>query len=222
LDGLTEAPAIHWSAKTGNASVCTTARDEARFVRELIRGPLLSEASQRAMFDEAVDTGYGWFKGATSRLGERAYRMNGRAPGFSSFVVYVPGKDLTVVALSNVYSSATTPMGYDVARIALGRKYEPLRVGAGLSPAGLRSFEGTFQFGGDFYQKNARLTLKATGSYLSLVWPAGGGESALIPVAEDEFRDRGYWETIRIERDSAGSPAALRYGEFRGTVVRRD
>lgn len=219
-EGLAGAPAIHWSAKSGNGSACTTVGDEARWVGELLHGHFLSEASRQAMFDMGTGVGFGWFKDEKRRFGEPAYIMNGRAPGFSSFLMHLPREALTVVVLSNIYSSATTPVGYDIARIALGRDYEPLRMGTPLSAAALRSFEGVFQFGEDFYQKNARLVLRSAGSYLSLVRPSGGSESALIPIAEDEFRDRSYWEPVRIERDSSGAPAALHYGEFRGTVVR--
>jgi hypothetical protein len=41
--------------------------------------------------------------------------MNGRAPGFASFVLYLPKERLTVIAMSNIYSSATTDIGYDIA-----------------------------------------------------------------------------------------------------------
>jgi CubicO group peptidase (beta-lactamase class C family) len=220
LEGITAAPAIHWSAKSGNASVCTSAGDEAKWVAAVMRGPLLSEPSRNAMLDRRLDTGFGWFNGENSHLGETAYYMNGRAPGFSSFVVYLPREDLTVVVLSNIYSSSTTTIGYDVARIALGRAMEPLRLGGALSAAALKSYTGTFQFGSDFYQKNARMELKPAEGYVSLVWP-GGSVSALIPLEKDRFMDRSYWESVSIERDAAGTPAVLRYGEYKGTSVRK-
>jgi CubicO group peptidase (beta-lactamase class C family) len=217
VDGLKDATAIHWSAKSGNASVCTTARDQARLVRALAKGTLLSRASREAMFDESVPVGYGWFKRNT-QLGEMAYSMNGRAPGFSSFVVYVPGQDITVVVFSNIYSSATTAMGYDVAKIVLGRDYEPLKLGATLGADELKRYAGTFAFGEDFYQKNARLELKPADGYLALLWPSGDA-SPLIPAGKDRFIDRSYWETVTVERVEAGAVTGLRYGEFRGKVV---
>jgi CubicO group peptidase (beta-lactamase class C family) len=219
IDALTAAPAIHWSAKTGNASVCTTAEDEARWVRTLIHGNLLSESSRKAMFDTALDTGYGWFKRENRQIGEPAFYMNGRSPGFSSFVMYLPAEDLTVVVLSNIYSSATTTMGYDVARIALGRRVEPADLGAPIPPGELKSYTGVFAFGPDFYQKNARLFLKPGDRYVSLVWPSGS-ISVLIPLGKDRFIDRSYWEPVSIERDASGAAVALRYGEFRGAAVR--
>jgi hypothetical protein len=147
--------------------------------------------------------------------------MNGRAPGFSSFVVYVPSKDVTVVVFSNIYSSATTAMGYDLARIAMGRAYEPLNVGRALGAEELKPYAGVFAFGEDFYQKNARLQLKPADGYLALLWPSGDA-SPLIPVGKDRFIDRSYWEPVAIERDGMGAAVALRYGEYRGTAVRAE
>src|SRR6266581_5815076 len=46
--GLKPAASIHWSAKTGNASVYTTAGDEARWGDALFRGRQLSTSSRDA------------------------------------------------------------------------------------------------------------------------------------------------------------------------------
>jgi D-alanyl-D-alanine carboxypeptidase len=221
VNGLREADAIHWSAKSGNASVCTTARDEARFVRALVKGTLLSRASREEMFNETVQRSYGWFRRSNLDLGETAYMTNGRAPGFSSFVVYLPRGDVTVVLLSNIYSSATTAMGYHVAKIVLGYAYEPLKLGAAPGPEELKKYAGVFAFGEDFYQKNARLELKPADGYMTLVWPQGDA-SPLIPAGRDRFIDRSYWETVMIDRDESGVVVEMRYGQYAGTAVRPD
>jgi hypothetical protein len=51
----------------------------------------------------------------------------------------------------------------------------------------LERFTGTFQFGPDFYQSNAKVTLRLSGDELILRWPSG-----------DQFIDRCYWEVIAI------------------------
>ena len=102
--GLKPAAAIHWSAKTGNASAYTTAGDEARLVTALFQGRQLSVSSRDAVLDTSVRVGYGWFKGTNKRFGQTAYYMNGRAPGFASFVLHLPQAQMTVVVLSNIYS----------------------------------------------------------------------------------------------------------------------
>ncbi len=217
--GLRRANRIHWSAKTGNASVYTTAGDEARWVDALFRGRQLSASSREAVLDTSLRVGYGWFKGPDQRFGETAYYMNGRAPGFSSFVLYLPKAQTTVVVLSNIYSSATTAAGYDIAALSLGLPYEPFHImEPAPSAAELNRCTGSFQFGGDFYQPNAALTLTLDGPELHLRWPSGS-VTALIPQGPDHFVDRSYWVDVRIERDSSGNPVLLSYGGFRGPVT---
>jgi hypothetical protein len=52
---------------------------------------------------------------------------------------------------------------------------------------------------------------------LSLRWPSGD-LSAMVPVGQDRFVDRTYWQEVRMERDNAGNPIALVYDRFRGTA----
>src|SRR5208282_5809466 len=65
--GLRRANRIHWSAKTGNASVYTTAGDEARWVDALFRGRQPSASSREAVLDTSLRVGYCWFKGPDQR-----------------------------------------------------------------------------------------------------------------------------------------------------------
>jgi len=112
-----------------------------------------------------------------------------RAPGFASFVLYLPQAELTVIVLSNVYSSVPTTIGYDVAALSLGLPYERFQLREPApDTAELKTCTGTFQFGPAFYQTNAELNLAASGAELFLRWPAGGA-SPLIPIARDHFVD---------------------------------
>jgi CubicO group peptidase (beta-lactamase class C family) len=78
---LIPASTIHWSAKAGNASVYTTAADEARLVSNIFSGRFLSAASRGAILDTSTRVGYGWFRNKNERFNETVYYMNGRAPG---------------------------------------------------------------------------------------------------------------------------------------------
>jgi CubicO group peptidase (beta-lactamase class C family) len=217
---LKPAPLIHWSAKTGNGSAFTTARDEARWIDALFYGHLLRASSRDAVLDTSLSVGYGWFKGQNQRLGETTYYMNGRAPGFASVVLYLPRSRTTVVALSNVYSSATTTIGYDIGALSLALPYQPFQPrDSSPSLAELKSCTGTFQFGPDFYQPNAKVTLITNGQELTLRWPTGD-ISALIPVDRDRFVDRSYWEEVKIGRDRSGLATTLIYSHFQGTRTR--
>jgi CubicO group peptidase (beta-lactamase class C family) len=214
---LTVATKFYWSAKAGNASACTTARDVARFVDSVFHGALLSPGSRAVVLDTAGSpVGYGWFRRQNTRFGELAYYMNGRAPGFASFVLHLPGEDLTVVALSNIYSSATTDIGNDIAAIALGLPYKQLQVRAPMIPADSLGLDGLeFKFPGDFYQPNATLSFVKRGAELFLRWPSGD-LSPLIPLDRDHLIDRAYWEPVTIVRDERGVPRSITYDRFEG------
>ena len=60
--GLNRATAIHWSGKTGNASMFTTVGDETKWVETLFDGQLLRSSSRDVMLDTSLAVGYGWFK----------------------------------------------------------------------------------------------------------------------------------------------------------------
>jgi hypothetical protein len=218
VSGLKPAASIHWSAKTGNASVYTTAIDEARWVDGLFKGHQISASSRAAVLDTSMRVGYGWFRGTNKRFDQTAYSMNGRAPGFASFVLYLPQTQTTVVVLSNIYSSATTTIGYDIAAISLGVAYAPFTFRAAtVDLSELKNSTGVFRFGPDFYQPNAKVTLTTDGKGVFMHWPSGE-VSALIPMAKDHYVDRAYWEEVIVQRDASGSPETLLYDQFRGHV----
>jgi hypothetical protein len=144
--------------------------------------------------------------------------MNGRSPGFASFALYLPDEHLTVIVFSNIYSSATTSLGYDIAAIVLGLPYEgfqPLK--AATTTAEKQEFTATFKFGADFYQPNAELKLISAGTDLLLRWPSE--TTALIPLGGDYFKDRSYWVEVQLERNEDGLPQFLIYDHFRGSLV---
>jgi CubicO group peptidase (beta-lactamase class C family) len=117
VEEIKPAQSFHWSAKTGNASIYATPLDEARWVDALFNGNFLKRPSRDAVLDTSQRIGYGWFKAANARFNQTAYYMNGRAPGFASFVLYLPREQTTIVVFSNIDSSATTSIGNDIAAI---------------------------------------------------------------------------------------------------------
>ena len=221
VSGITEAQRIYWTAKAGNASACITARDEARYVDAVFHGKLLSSASRALVVDSAgAPVGYGWFRRPSTRFGEFAYSMSGRAPGFGSFVLYLPREDLTVVALSNIYSSATSTIGNDVAAIALGLPYQSLALRTPLLPADSLGVAGTrFTFGADFYQPGATLEFQQRGAEMFLRWPTGE-LSPLIPLDRDHYIDRAYWEPVNVARGEGGVATSITYDRFTGTPAK--
>jgi CubicO group peptidase (beta-lactamase class C family) len=217
---LNPAQHFYWSAKAGNASACTTARDEARFVTALFHGTLLSHRSRAIVVDTAgPGVAYGWFRRQNHRFREFTYYMNGRSPGFASFVMYLPREDLTVVALSNVYASVTSTIGYDVAAIVLGLPYKRLAIPTPLPSAESLGLTGLqFKFPADFYQPNATLAFEQKNSEMFLRWPSGNA-TPLIPIDRDNLIDRAYWEPVKIFRDPGGVPRSITYDHFEGSPI---
>ena len=213
LRGVEPAPPIYWSAKAGNASATVSARDEARWVRALVTGTFLSPASRAAVLNPGERVGYGWFKSQSKRFGEPALYMNGRSPGFASYVLYLPNERLTVVALSNIYSSSTTALGDDVAALALGQRVEGFHPMAG--KVTIAEAPMSFRFGPDFYRPDAELRLEAADGGWTLRWP-GDSLDALIPVGPDRFVDRAYWQDVVLKRDAQGRLTGLVYDRFTG------
>jgi CubicO group peptidase (beta-lactamase class C family) len=213
--GLTRVPAIHWSAKSGNGSAYTTVSDEWKWLQGLLHGNLLSESSRKAMLE--TSDGYGWWRRQSERLGEMAYASNGRAPGFSSRMVYVPGEDLVVIALTNVENELPPEIVPNVAALLLGKPHEAFRYHQ-VSAAVAGHPVGDFLFGPDFYRPSATLSLVSDASGVTLNWP-GGPAAPLLPIGKDKFKDRYYWTDVTIVRGKNGEPVELDYGKFRG--VRR-
>jgi len=217
---LEPAETINWSAKTGNASAYATAGDEFKWLNGFFGGRLLGTTARETMLDySAARVGYGWFKNVSKRFNTPVYYMNGRAAGFASFVMYMPSDELSIVVLSNIYTSVATTIGLDLAALVEGKPYEALEPQSG--PPDVSSFRDMalkFQFGPDFYRANAVLTARVADGELFLDWPTGS-PSPLIPVAKDRYIDRTYWEPVEFHRRADGHVSDLMYDRFDGPLA---
>jgi CubicO group peptidase (beta-lactamase class C family) len=217
--GLELAQEIKWSAKTGNASAYSTVRDEMKWVSRFFEGQFIGEKSRAPVLNYSTShVGYGWFKRVNKRFGAPVYFMNGRSPGFASFVAYFPGERLTAVVLSNVYASTPTTIGFDLAAIALGKSYTALRLSPGppTNDAVARD-AGSYKFGADFYQPNATLTLSVENGAI-VHWPSAE-TTALVPVDGGQYIDRAYWVPVSFRRNAEGAATELIYAGFSGQRV---
>jgi len=217
VSALELATAIHWSAKAGNASIVTTALDELRLVHALFDGEIVNSQMRDRLLGTSPRVAYGWFRSDSKDFGGPTYTMNGRAPGFASYVLHIPRESLTVIVFSNIYSSAPSTLGDGLARVALGMPHDTFRPLAKAPRPVASALQ--FRFPPDFYQPNAEITIFSDKGDTFLRWP-GGDLSPLIPVGTDEWVDRAYWETVRLDRDAKGVPVALRYDRFKGDLVR--
>jgi CubicO group peptidase (beta-lactamase class C family) len=213
---LEPTPAIHWSAKAGNASIVTTASDELRLVHALFDGNFIDSQMRARLLETAPRVGYGWFRSESKEFGAPTYYMNGHSPGFASYVLHIPREALTVIVFSNIYSSAPSDIGEGLARIALGLPHDTFHPLAKAPKPITQPLH--FRFPGEFYQPNAEITMFSQNGDTFLRWPSGN-LSALIPISSDEWIDRSYWEPVRLNRDGSGVPAALVYDRFKGELV---
>jgi CubicO group peptidase (beta-lactamase class C family) len=213
---LEPAPAIHWSAKAGNASIVTTTSDELRLVHALFDGNFIDSRMHGRLLETTPRVGYGWFRSESKEFNAPSYYMNGHSPGFASYVLHIPRQGLTVIVFSNIYCSASSDIGDGIARIALGLPHKTFQPAANALTPIKQPLH--FRFPVDFYQPNAEMTIFTRDGSTFLRWP-NGNLSALIPMSADEWIDRSYWELVRLNRDPSGVPAALYYDRFRGDLV---
>jgi CubicO group peptidase (beta-lactamase class C family) len=212
--GLKAAPAIHWSAKSGNGSAYTTVSDACKWLQEVLHGNLLSASSRDAFLN--ASQGYGWERPQSARLGETIWLSAGRSPGFSSFMMYLPNEDITIVALTNIENAANPSIVQNAAALLLGKSYQAFAYQY-VAPAVAGYPAGDFVFGTDFYRPSATLRLVSDADGVTLDWP-GGPEAPLLPLGKDHFIDRYYWIDVSVVRDKDGNPVELDYGKFRGVV----
>jgi len=209
--GLKPAPAFHWSAKTGNGSAYSTVSDEWEWLQGILRGPLLSASSRSGFLGPGE--GFGWERVDSQRLGEPVYVAGGRAPGFSSFLEYLPNEELVIIDFTNIENAANPLIVQDAVAMLRGKPFQAF--GSPVSFAVSGRPRGDFVFGPEFYRRNATLSLVSDANGVTLNWP-GGPAAPLIPVGKDKFKDRYYWIDVTVVRDPDGNPIELDYGKFRG------
>ena len=215
--GLADAPQIHWSAKTGNGSAYSTIHDEHLWLSAFFGGAFLSEASRKTML--AWGDGYGWESLEQSRIGTPIYFMSGNAPGFASEVIYVPKLRTEIIIFCNTQVPMPPTMGFDLAAVLAGGKYQDLKLQAApLNNDEISHVVGRYRFGPDFYRPNATLELAIGPEGLVVRWP-GGPEAPVLVSDNHHFIDRHYWTRFSVADDPDGHATQLTYGRFNGQRI---
>lgn len=207
------------SSKTGHASIYSTVYDLDLFAQAVIGNKLLNKKSWDLMFtDHGDQEGFGWFM--RPHLDRDRVLMNGRFPGYSSYIAIYPKEKLVVVVLSNNYTSVPTDMGTMIAAEVLGEKYEPLKLSnTKLNETFAKKLVGTYKFGEKFYQPNFALSVRFENGYLFTPW---GG---FIPInkGDKNFKEyilRPYWSSIRFIENSNGEITEMMFDEHKGTRIK--
>lgn len=232
VDGYTDkggtwARAMHLSMTQPHAAgaLVSTVDDLLRWNRALHEGKVLEDANYRAMITPVGkaaenDYGYGIFTGTLR--GEPQLWHGGGIPGFSSYLLYLPGSDITVAVLYNADSGRPGMLGTGrvanlLAAHAIGNPY-PEKKAIEVDADALREYEGVYRIDADAARVlrvvDGKLTSQRTGG---LAYP-------LIPVAKDTFVFDEGWSRIVFERDGAGKVEAMRFfpeDEGDGEVVAR-
>jgi CubicO group peptidase (beta-lactamase class C family) len=212
LDGFGKAPYLDWSNKTGNGSLYSTVDDLYLFDRALNTDALLKSSTRQKYFVEGKGNRYGWYFG--KRLGHRVMSGKGRSPGFTAELDRFPDDDVTIILLSNSYSTvAQDPLAEAVAAIVFGQQPPPSNLHAiTLSHAKLSSYEGEYQYGPEYFAPNAKFTLTAEPGYLLL--ELGDLRTPLVPLSNNEFLERTFFGHVVLAMDAEGKVTGLttRYG----------
>jgi CubicO group peptidase (beta-lactamase class C family) len=212
VKGYDKAVYVDWSNKTGNGSLFSTVDDLWRFDRALKAEALLKSSTRRTYFVEGVGNRYGWYIGR--RLGHRVMSGKGRSPGFAAELDRYPDDDLTVILLSNSYSSVTQdPIAEAIAGIVFGQRATVPNMRAAVVPQSiLLSYEDHYQFGPDFFAPDEKFRLIAQPSYVLL--QLANESQPLVPLSPTEFLERKFFGHIVAEKDDQGKVIGLivRYG----------
>jgi CubicO group peptidase (beta-lactamase class C family) len=210
LHGIRNAPWVEWSTTTGAGSLVSTTEDLARFIRAEFGGRLLQPQSLDKVLKRRPGFPFGWTR--DEHFGRKHMAMGGRMPGFISAVQYYPDDAVTIVVLTNSYSSmAQDPVVGDIAAIVFGQPTKSGPVTPVKPTRGQFSgVNGRYQMPGNYYLPNAILTLKDHSTYVEARWERGE-VNVLYPVSAVECIDRMYWARVRFKHDSSGKVTGFSY-----------
>jgi len=218
VNKLERARRIHWSSKTGHASLYSNAEDLAKFAHALMHHELLSADSWTAITGPYYGTSLGYGLSNSPQGGHLRYHRSGGSPGFSSFFAVYPEEELSIIMLSNIHIHVPYFNVPKIASIVFGEPYEQLNL---VSPTEVdqklvQKLPGTFQFDENFYNPNGTVTITyKDGMLLS-------DNAPLIPVVDDEgriikFINRQFWSRLEFVPDGNGDFTTLKFDRFIGT-----
>ena len=206
---------IDWSSKTGHASIYSTVSDLQKFASAILGNKLLTADSwKQILTDHGNNVGYGWF--IRDHLNRKRFQMNGRSPGFSSYLAIYPDEGLIVVVLSNNYISLPANIGMSIAAMVLNEPYQILSLSKDrLDSSMSENLVGHYQFDGDFYVPNYKLEIKEKDGRLFCEW------GPFIPVKTESpkmlnYIIRTYWSTIEFIENEEGTVTAMMFDEHQG------
>ncbi len=215
LYDLESAFQIDWSSKTGHGSIYSTVQDSQKFAQAALEDKLLSKDSWKEVFKNHGDNvGYGWF--ISKHLNRDLFQMNGRSPGFSSYLGIYPEENLIVIVLSNNYVSLPASVGKSIAAMSMNEPFEGLNLtNKSLNSNFAEKLVGSYKFDEKFYRPNFELEITYEDGHLISDW---GG---LIPIdnGNDNYKEyilRTYWSSIVFVEDESGNITHMKFDNHKG------
>lgn len=144
--------------------------------------------------------------------------MNGNSPGFSAYLARFPETGAVVVVLANNDIPLATTLGDDLVALLFNEPVQPPArpTPVPLSDGALDGVEGTYRFP---YGFEVTLTVRGGRLFFRSVWPQY--ETELIPVGQDEFFHRYYWDALELDRGADGTVSSIRWRESPETEAER-
>lgn len=214
---LERARYIDWSVKIGNGSLYSSAPDLHRWVRAIHGGRVLKPPSLELTFRQHTpNVGYGWF--VVEKGGRTRHHINGRLPGCAAQVTYYVEDQLTVMVLSNISSSVTSPAAIAIGAMYFGEEYSPMPTfrRAPLSAEEAARVVGSYQFGADYYVPNSKVIIVNRGGFLHAEYPSGYPASPLLTVSGFSYIARPFWSTYEFVPGADGRAVELIIDTARG------
>jgi len=212
LTGIQKSTYLDWSSKTGNGSLVTTVDDLLNWNKALEGNRILSEKSKTKMFTKYVESGYGWY--LKKQLNKNCIYMNGRSPGFTSYLSMYPDEKVCVVVLSNNYAPVPSVIGKDLAGILFNEQVEPPVIkNSNVATEESKLIVGKYQFGKDFYRPDFLMEITEKEGNIISSW----GE--LLHGKPFEFIIRTYWSKITFVKDKTGKVTQMNLDNFSGSKI---
>ncbi len=146
--------------------------------------------------------------------------MNGRAPGYSSYLGIYPQENLTVIMLSNNYVSLPADIGKSIGALVLNEPFERLNLtNKTIDAIFAKKLTGIYKFDEKFYRPNYELEITYKDGNITSAW---GG---LIPIDKGdkkikEYILRNYWSSIRFIENEKGDITEMMYDNHKGIKIK--
>jgi D-alanyl-D-alanine carboxypeptidase len=186
-------------------SLVSTVDDLARWDAAISAGKLLKAPSWQRAFTgttlpngKPTNYGLGWQIGKLQ--GEPAVSHGGGIPGFSSYAIRIPAKNVYVAVLTNADSGlvASEMVASKAAAIAIGKPYPELKPIA-MDAAALGAYVGVYKI-----DDTAERTFKLDGTKLTMERTGGRRPLEVLPYKTDAFYLPNTLITLEFTRDASG------------------